>query len=281
MELHAAAVIREPFSLDQTFSCGQCFRWKPLERETWRGIAFGRAVTLSLRDGILYADCGQTEFDRLWRPYLDLDRDYASIRRAVSIDPGTAEAAEYGAGIRILRQEPWETLCSFLLSQCNNISRIRGIISRLCAAWGEPLGDGSCVFPAPERIAALSPEELGAVTRCGYRAPYLIGAAQRVTDGTLALGAMESKSTDTLRAQLLELYGVGRKVADCVLLFGFHRLEVFPVDVWMRRAVNALYGRSFDPAAAFGPWAGIAQQYLFFYALNGRLPQPRCQTLHA
>ncbi len=283
MKLHAAAVINEPFSLTQTFSCGQCFRWEETAPETWRGAAFGRAVTLALHNGILYADCSPEEFNRVWRPYLDLDRDYTAIRRIVSIDPATAEAVNYGAGIRILRQEPWETLCSFLLSQCNNIPRIRGIIARLCRAWGEPIRGEIRAFPTAERMASLSPDELSAVSRCGYRAPYLIAAAKQVAEGDLDLCALRNENTADAKRKLLTLPGVGEKVADCVLLFGLQKTDAFPVDVWMRRAVNTLYGRNFDPAAAFGPYAGIAQQYLFYYAQSGRLKSDRSdfQTLHA
>ncbi len=261
--------VTDTFSLDQTFSCGQCFRWEQLAPEIWRGVAFSREVTLSLSGRQLTASCTREEFEKLWRPYLDLDRDYAAIRQAVSTDPHTADAVEYGAGIRILRQEPWEALCSFILSQCNNIPRIRGIIARLCAHYGEEIRDGVHAFPAPGRLAVCGIEELRGVIRCGYRASYVIAAAQAVESGALDLETLGAFSTKTARERLTTLHGVGKKVADCVLLFGLQKLDAFPVDVWMRRTIDSLYGRNFDPAAAFGPYAGVAQQYLFYHARAG------------
>ena len=204
-----------------------------------------------------------------WAKYLDLDRDYAAIRRAVSVDAQTARCADSGAGIRILRQEPWEALISFIISQCNNIPRIQGIISRLCALYGEII-DGGFAFPTPEALSCLSIEDL-APLRCGYRAPYILSSAQAVSGRSLDLSALESANTETILRALLALPGVGIKVASCVLLFGFHRLEAFPVDTWIRKALKQDYGPDFDPAKAFGPYAGIAQQYIFYHARGKNL----------
>lgn len=265
--------VANAFSLAQTFECGQCFRWEALGPEIYRGVAYGREVCMSLEDGLLTVTCEKAEFDTLWRPYLDLDRDYAAIRRAVSIDEPTARAATYGAGLRILRQEPWEALCSFILSQCNNIPRIRGLIARLCAFCGEKIGETAYAFPTPERIASLRETELRTTVRCGYRAPYVIAAARAVADGALDLEALRALPTAAAKEKLTALPGVGEKVASCMLLFGLGKLDAFPVDVWMRRTVQALYGKGFDPTAAFGRYAGIAQQYLFYQARREHLYQ--------
>ena len=265
--------VNDTFSLAQTFECGQCFRWDALGAETYHGIAFGREVWLSLTGNQLTASCSKAEFETLWRPYLDLDRDYITIRKAVSIDEQTAQAVAYGAGLRILQQEPWEALCSFIISQCNNIPRIRGIISRLCALCGEEIAENVYAFPTPARIAALTAEELSASVRCGYRAPYVIAAARAISDGTLDLPALRALPTEVAKKHLTALPGVGEKVASCMLLFGLGKLDAFPVDVWMRRTIQALYGKKFDPVAAFGAYAGIAQQYLFYQARREHLYQ--------
>ena len=258
--------LRDTVSLTQIFECGQCFRWEALGPESYHGVAFGREVSLSISNGCLTADCPPSEFDAVWRPYLDLDRDYATIRAAVSIDEHTAQAVAYGAGLRILQQEPWETLCSFILSQCNNIPRIRGIIARLCARYGEELRENVFAFPTPERIVAATEEELRTVARCGYRAPYVLAAARAAAGGQLDWDVLRALPTDEAKARLMTLPGIGDKVASCVLLFGLGKLDAFPVDVWMRRTINAHYGKNFDPVSAFGPYAGIAQQYLFYRA---------------
>ena len=269
--------LRQPFSLDQTFSCGQCFRWKQLAPEVWQGIAFGRCVSLSRQGSTLLADCDRVTFDAIWRPYLDLDRDYETIRRQISIEAHMAEAAAFGSGIHILSQEPWEALCAFIVSQCNNIPRISGIMDRLCRLYGKPCGEDAFAFPSPEGLAAIRTEDLSSTTRCGYRAAYLTAAARAVAEGKLDLYALSKMDTDCARTALLALPGVGIKVANCVLLFGLHKLDAFPVDVWMRRILREYYGDKFDAAATFGPYAGIAQQYLFYYARSG----PVFQTLHA
>lgn len=265
--------LHDTFSLSQTFECGQCFRWDALGPESYRGVAFGREVSMSLENGCLTVSCPESEFEALWRPYLDLDRDYAAIRQAVSIDARTAQAVAYGAGLRILRQDPWEALCSFILSQCNNIPRIRGIILRLCTLYGNHIRGDAYAFPAPERLAAASEAELRSALRCGYRAPYLLAAARAVAGGALDLDVLRGLPTAEAKLCLTALPGVGEKVANCMLLFGLGKLDAFPVDVWMRRTVNALYGKGFDPSAAFGEYAGIAQQYLFYQARREHLYQ--------
>ena len=264
--------LHDTFSLAQTFECGQCFRWTALGPESYWGVAFGREVSMSIESGNLIVACAEQDFRTLWLPYLDLERDYAAIRRAVSIDEQTAQAVAYGAGLRILRQEPWEAICSVIISQCNNIPRIRGIISSLCACYGRKLRENVYAFPTPERIAASTESELRTILRCGYRAPYILAAARAVASGSLDLDSLYTLPSKKAKAALMTLPGIGEKVASCILLFGFGKFDVFPVDVWMRRTVNTLYGKGFDPSAAFGAYAGIAQQYLFY--------QARCEHLY-
>ena len=253
------------FSARQTFTCGQCFRWQEQPDGSWRGIVRGRAAHVWDDGGALCITGTRAQFDALWRSYFDCDTDYASICRSFAVDEFTAAAAEFGAGIRILNQEPWEALCTFLISQCNNIPRITAIVQRLCAGWGEPVsfeGETLHAFPTPEALAGLSPDDL-APLRAGYRAPYLIAAAQAAVSGALSFDALRAMSTEEARRSIMQLRGVGRKVADCFLLFGLHKMDAFPVDTWMKKAAAYYSGdmkRFID-----SPFAGVYQQYFFYY----------------
>ena len=182
-----------------------------------------------------------------------------------ALHPVLKEACSYAPGIRILRQEPWEALCSFIISQNNNIPRIKGIIERLCGLSGQPILCGAetvYAFPTAEQLAACTPEDLVPV-RAGFRAKYLLDAARRVSTGQLDLNALYTASLEDARSALMTIHGVGPKVADCVLLYGLHHTCCFPMDVWMKRAVQLLPGISPE---SLGCTAGIAQQYLFHYA---------------
>ena len=163
----------------------------------------------------------------------------------------------------MLRQEPWEALCSFIISQCNNIPRIKGIVGKLCQKFGREIEDGFA-FPEAEVIAALTPEDLAPI-RAGYRAEYIVSAAREVASGALDLEALKKLPTQEARKRLLAVHGVGKKVADCVLLFGLSKTDAFPVDVWIKRVLDNVYPQGFD-ASVYGDLAGIVQQYLFFYA---------------
>ncbi len=206
-----------------------------------------------------------------WRHYLDLDRDYGAIKaRLCQGDPVMERAVCHGSGIRILNQDPWEAILSFLISQNNNIPRIRGCIEALCRQFGRPIGEyrGRAFhdIPEPEVLAALTEQDLEAC-RLGYRARYVLGAARQVRERGI------ENSPDFL----LSLPGIGKKVADCVLLFSMGRMDRFPVDVWVRRVMHQLYGLPEGDSDAmqayaarhFAPYGGIAQQYLFHYIRKG------------
>lgn len=253
----------ECFNLDLTLCCGQAFRWQKTPGGGWRGVAYGRALELYQNgEGLLLKNTDQAVYESVWKRYFDLDTDYDAFCRALRRDRYLRQAIGENPGIRILRQEPWETLCSFILSQNNNIPRIKGIIQRLCEGFGEPLGHGDYAFPPPERIAALDTGDL-APLRAGFRAGYILDAARKAASGELNLKQLESLPTGEAREQLMSIRGVGRKVADCTLLYGFGRLEVVPVDVWMRRVADELYPGGL-PACADG-CGGVAQQYLFHW----------------
>ena len=252
------------FDLDQTLNCGQCFRWKADENGVFSGVVRGRAVKVTLDGSRMIVD-GASEADRgLWHDYFDLGLDYGAVRRELSaVHPTLAEAARYAPGIRILNQEPFEALISFIISQNNNIKRIAGIVERLCESFGESIGCSAYAFPTAERLAALEPDDLSPI-RAGFRHRYIIDAARKVADGTIDLESLRSLPYDEAKAALMRITGVGVKVADCVLLYGLHRLDGFPLDVWMKRAMAVLFP-GLEPSA-FGEYAGIAQQYIFHYS---------------
>lgn len=266
--------IRNPVDFDpvKIFECGQCFRWNADESGVYRGVAFGKAAKVWTEGNSVFISGDRREFDEVWHAYFDLDRDYAAARKALSIDEYTRMAADYGAGIRILRQDKWEALCSFIISQCNNIPRIKKIVETLCSNFGDKVlldGETYYTFPSAVRVAQLSESDL-APLRCGYRAPYIIGAAKAVADGELDLDALSSGGFEAALKALKALNGIGDKVANCVILFGLCIPDAFPIDVWMKKALAAHYPKDFDPKV-FGQNAGLAQQYIFYYARSGNV----------
>lgn len=250
--------------LAQTLDCGQSFRWEQEENGDFRGVAFDREVTARMCGGDLYIIGGKAEDSALWSDYFDLDFDYGVIKNELSaLSPVLKSAAEYAPGIRILRQDSWEALCSFIISQNNNIPRIKGIIKRLCECFGDKTEDGSYTFPSAARLSDLSVEDL-APLKSGFRAKYLIDAAQRVSSGEINLDEVLVMPIDEARQSLMKIKGVGPKVAECALLYGMHRLECFPMDVWMKRAMAVLLPEF--TIEDLGQYAGIAQQYIFHYS---------------
>lgn len=255
------------FVLAETLDCGQAFRWS-LSDGVWEGIAGGKLRRLSQNgDAITIYDCDETEFNDFYKPYFDLERDYGNIVNAISENEILKSATEIAGGIRILRQEPWETLCSFIISQNNNIPRIKGIIDRLCENFGDRV-EGGFSFPTAEKIAKLTLEDL-APLRSGFRAKYILDAAKKFASGEVSPGRINTLSTDEAREELMKIYGVGEKVADCTLLFGFSRIDAFPKDVWIKRAMSVLFDGNLPECAT--PYAGIVQQYIFHYARMTKL----------
>lgn len=258
------AIDAESFDPDVTFDCGQCFRWNKRDDGAWSGIAYGTELTVKKSgDRILIEGADQRTFDKIFRDYFDLDRDYEKICGQLCEDPVLAKAIKFAPGIRILRQEPWETLCSFVISINNNIPRIKGIVARLCEIFGERLPGGGYAFPKAETVAGLTKQDL-APLRCGFRADYILDAARFVADGRIDFDELSEIPLDLARKQLKQIYGVGPKVADCVLLFGCGRLDAFPIDVWIKRVLAQLYPDGFPQK--YMVYGGIAQQFLFNYA---------------
>lgn len=252
------------FDLAQTLDCGQSFRWEELENGDFKGVAFDREVTVHLDGGEFYIFGGKAEDGSLWGDYFDLDFDYGIIKNELSaLSPVLKSAAEYAPGIRILKQDSWEALCSFIISQNNNIPRIKGIIKRLCESFGDKTPDGGFTFPSAQRLSQLTVEDL-APLKSGFRAKYLIDAALKVSSGEINLNEVRIMPIDEARQSLMKIKGVGPKVAECALLYGMHRLECFPMDVWMKRAMAVLLPEF--TIEDLGQYAGIAQQYIFHYS---------------
>lgn len=259
----------EEFDLPHTLDCGQAFRWKCNENGLWSGVAGDKFLSLEkTNDGtvVLY-NTTIDDFENFWKDYFDLERDYQKIRQILSQNETLKAAADYSYGIRILNQEPFETLCSFIISQNNNISRIKGIIERLCENFGEHK-NGYNTFPSAEKMATLTVDDL-APLRSGFRAKYLIDAAKKVANGEVDLYHLRYFTLDAARAELMKIKGVGPKVADCALLFSHHHDRAFPKDVWINRALDTLFGGELPEIAQ--DYAGIAQQYIFFYARDTKL----------
>jgi len=253
----------EEIDLTKTFECGQCFRWNPDENGVYCGAASGKALKIWREDAQIVCSAEDEDIS-FWRNYFDLDSDYADSFHCFAEPEYLKVCADFGKGIRILRQEPWEALCSFIISQCNNIPRIKKIISALCSHFGEALPYGLYSFPSPERLAILSERDFSPL-RSGYRAAYILNAARAICEGSLNLEALYNTPSEEAFAQVKSIHGIGDKVANCFMLYGLHRMDRFPIDVWMKRSLERHFSKSFDPSC-LGAYAGLAQQYIFYYA---------------
>lgn len=247
--------------------CGQAFRWTIKEDGRVHGIVENKAVDIEeIEEGIFFYDTDEENFKNLWWSYFDLERDYEGILDSFD-DEHLKKALNEFFGIRILKQNEWEALCSFIISQNNNIPRIKGIIERLCKEFGERINEEDFTFPSYEKIAALSEEEL-APLRAGFRNKYILDAARKLSSGEVDIERIKELPLDEAREELMKIKGVGKKVADCTLLYGFGRMEAFPVDVWVKRIVEELYPKGL-PECIRGN-EGIAQQYLFHWRRNSK-----------
>jgi len=255
----------DSFDIEQTLDCGQCFRWEKVADNAYHGVAYGKALTISQQGNtISLHNCTKEDFKNIWYNYFDLATDYDKVKAELSmVHPILKEAQQYAPGIRILKQEPWEALCSFIISQNNNIPRIKGIIKRLCESYGNSIGEGDYSFPSADTLSQCTADDL-APLRSGFRAKYIVDACSRVSRGETDLEEIMALPSQLAKTELMKIKGVGPKVADCTMLYGMGKKECFPLDVWMKRAMEVLFP-SLTPQS-FGNNAGIAQQYIFHYS---------------
>ena len=205
------------------------------------------------------------EDETLFKNYFDANTSYKEILKKLCLKSEILKkAVNFAPNIRILRQDPWETLCSFIISQNNNIKRIRHIIERLCFFFGKMITNYHFGFPTPEMLGVKTVKDFE-VIRSGFRAKYIVDAARKVASGEVNLEAIKNMSTDLARVELMKIKGVGAKVADCTLLYAYNRLNVVPKDIWINRTTKLLFSDINDLSKLFGEYAGIAQLYIFNY----------------
>lgn len=251
--------------LDLTLDCGQAFRWEKQADGSWSGVVKGVFLNIDKKgDTVILKNTTAENYENIWKHYFDFDRDYEEICNRLKQDSLIAPTVDEYYGIRILNQESWEALCSFVISQQNNIKRIKGIIDRLCRAYGEEVENGFYSFPSAERLSKLTVDDFEGLGT-GYRAKYLERLSKAVAAGEIDFDKIKALSLEQARKELLNIYGVGIKVANCALLFGFEFYDAFPVDVWMKRVME--YYPNGLPEC-FDGIGGIAQQYLFHWARN-------------
>ena len=273
----------ESFELKDIFDCGQCFRWNVEEDKSYTGV-FGRNIlnVKKVENNIIFRGVCEDKIEDVVYEYFDLDRDYEKIKERLSkIDNNMKKSILYGNGIRILNQDLWETIISFIISANNNIPRIKGIIERLAKKYGDKIefdGKEYYTFPTPEQLKDVTVEEYRKLG-LGFRDIRLYETTKMILEKEVNLNELQNnKNTAEVREELLKLSGVGPKVADCILLFStLKRFEVFPIDVWVRRVMNDLYIKQEDETKVskkqiekiaeekFGNLAGLAQQYLFYW----------------
>ena len=272
----------ESFNLIHIFECGQCFRWNKEKDGSYTGVFKNNVLNVKEENGkIKFQGICEGNIENIVKEYFDLNTDYMKIKETLSkVDEYLEESIKFGKGIRILNQDLWEVLISFIISANNNIPRIKGIVERIATQYGREIiynGKSYYTFPKPDELAKATVEDLRKLG-LGFRDKRVYETTQKIKNGEINLNELvEIKDTNKIREILETLPGVGPKVADCILLFGLKRFEVFPIDVWVRRIMNDLYIKNEDETKVnkkeienlaktkYAELAGIAQQYLFYW----------------
>lgn len=267
------------FDPKHIFECGQCFRWKAEDDGSYTGVAKGRVINVSGEGNTVYLkNTNLEDFNKIWKSYFDLETDYAKIKNELkSMDEYLEKATEFGWGIRILRQDPWEMLISFIISSNNRIPMIQKAISNLSREYGTYIGKFNGVdyydFPTPEQLSKASIADIRACST-GFRDKYIKATTERVISENEDVYNYENLGTEDCRKKLMEFNGVGPKVCDCIALFGMQKYDTFPVDVWVKRVMQEFYVEDDMSLPKIRKYAidkfedlsGFAQQYLFYYA---------------
>jgi N-glycosylase/DNA lyase len=251
------------FSLQQIANSGQCFRLKEISSGIWEVIALNKLLQIQKEKGSsnYIFRCSRQEFDEIWFSYFDLGRDYGKIKADIKAigNPYLTAAINYGYGIRILQQDLWEIIVTFLISQRNNIPRIKRIVAKLCEPYDHR-------FPTANMLSQYTENDFLSLG-LGYRAKYLRNIVKAVIDGNLNFNELKNMNVFDAINFLKRFEGIGNKVANCIALFGLHQMDAFPIDVWIKRSIDEQYGGNFD-RNRFPGYAGIIQQYMFFYRRN-------------
>ena len=268
----------EDFDPTHIFECGQCFRWNREEDGSYTGVAFGKILNVKVEDDcIVFSNTNIDDYNDIWFDYFDLGRDYGELKGKLSKDPILKEAVGFGSGIRILNQDPFEVLISFIISANNGIPRIKKSIELICERYGDYIGDYNgksyYSFPTSEVLSKVSIDELRECS-VGFRDKYIFSAANQVANGEIDIYNLKALPTSEARETLMKFPGVGPKVSDCIMLFSMEKYDAFPIDVWVKRVMEYFYLKddtSLKKIQVYGQekfknLAGFAQQYLFYYA---------------
>ena len=274
----------ENFDAKAIFTCGQAFRWYEEKNGSFTTVHLGRVLNvLNEDDKVIFKGTNLEEFNEIWIDYFDLNTDYQSIRKSLANNKILANAMEYGKGIRILNQNHFEMLISFIISANNMIPRIRKSIEVISMRYGKFICQDEnrkyYSFPTVEELSKATVEELREFAKVGFRDKRIFDTVNMIKNENIDLDSFENLKTDNLREELLRFSGVGNKVADCIMLFSYKRGEVFPVDVWIKRVMEELFIKEETPVKKiskeadriFGKYAGYAQQYLFYYGREEKI----------
>jgi len=269
----------DSFDISQILECGQCFRFSEIESDHYKIIAHKKVLIVKQEGSSVKFSCSQEEFDNTWANYFDMQRDYSALKTFLAKDdPVMEEAIAHAPGIRILNQDFWEMVVSFIISQNNRITMIKKVIENICEKYGKPI-EGGFTFPSAQEMRLADIASL-AELKTGFRAKYIVDAVNKRLYGQLDENELKTLKTDEIRSRLTSVYGIGEKVAHCILLFGLGRMDVFPTDVWIKRIMGELYFGGADVPLKtiqefakdkWGDNSGIAQQYLFHYARLGKI----------
>lgn len=274
----------ENFDAKAIFTCGQAFRWYEEKNGSFTTVHLGRVLNvLNEDDKVIFKGTNLEEFNEIWIDYFDLNTNYQSIRKSLANNKILANAMEYGKGIRILNQNHFEMLISFIISANNMIPRIRKSIEVISMRYGKFICEDEnrkyYSFPTVEELSKATVEELREFAKVGFRDKRIFDTVNMIKNENIDLDSFENLETDNLREELLKFSGVGNKVADCIMLFSYKRGEVFPVDVWIKRVMEELFIKEETPVKKiskeadriFGKYAGYAQQYLFYYGREEKI----------
>lgn len=267
------------FEPKHIFECGQAFRWRKEDDDSYTAIHMGKIVNVKKKnENIIFSNTNEKDFQNIWQDYFDLQTDYSEIKSELSKDPILEEAIKFGEGIRILNQEPYETTISFIISANNQIPRIKKSIELISENYGEFIDEYKGIkyysFPKPEILAKVDESELEEKCKVGYRGKYIVNTSKMIYNKEVNLDKLYNMPTKDAKEILMTLPGVGPKVSDCILLFSLNKNDAFPVDVWVKRVMEHFYLKedtslkniSKYAEDKFGNLGGYAQQYLFYYA---------------